>query len=68
MPHTKYMQIALALAKIAYKNGDVPVGAVIVDTKGNVIGEGYNSKELNNNPLEHAEMIAIAKASRAIGQ
>lgn len=68
MAHTKYMQIALSLAQIAYQNGDVPVGAVIVDSQGNIIGKGYNSKELNNNPLEHAEMIAIAMASQAIGQ
>lgn len=61
----KYMKIALNLAKKAAKKGDVPVGAIIVDSNGNIIGKGYNTKEFNNNSLEHAEMMAIAKASKA---
>lgn len=68
MPHIKYMKVAISLAKIAYQNGDVPVGAVIVDPNGSIIGQGYNSKEVNNNPLEHAEMIAIANATKTLGQ
>jgi tRNA(adenine34) deaminase len=68
MPHIKYMKVAISLAKIAYQNGDVPVGAVIVDSNGIIIGQGYNSKEVNNNPLEHAEMIAIANAAKTLGQ
>ncbi|WP_342224073.1 nucleoside deaminase [Spiroplasma endosymbiont of Asaphidion curtum] len=68
MPHIQYMKVAISLAKIAYQNGDVPVGAVIVDPNGIIIGQGYNSKEVNNNPLEHAEMVAIANAAKKLGQ
>lgn len=66
--HIKYMKRAIELAKIAYKNGDVPVGSVIVNKEGFIIGEGYNLKELNNNPLEHAEIVAISNSTKKIGQ
>ena len=57
----KYMEIALTEAKIALEKGEIPVGAVIV--KDNiVIAKAHNTREENQNALEHAEVNAIKKA------
>lgn len=66
--HKKYMKIALDLAKKAIVNGDIPIGAVIVDKNGNILGRGYNRKEKENNPIKHAEIIAISKACKKVGR
>ncbi len=58
-----FMKKALELAKISYKNFDVPVGCVIVKDK-KIIGQGYNQKEKNKNPLCHAEINAINSACK----
>ena len=58
------MQQALLLAKDAANHGDVPVGAIIVDEKGAVIGRGKNERVKNNDPLAHAEIMAIKDASK----
>lgn len=61
----KYMEIAIKLAKKAYKNGDVPVGAVIVkDDK--IIAKAYNKKEKNKIATQHAEIMAIEKACKKL--
>ena len=61
----KYMEMALEEAKKAYKNGDVPVGAVIVkDNK--IISKAYNKKEKNNVSVYHAEILAIIKACKKL--
>ncbi len=57
------MQQALLLAKEAANHGDVPVGAIIVDEKGAVIGRGKNERVKNNDPFAHAEMVAIKDAA-----
>ena len=57
------MQQALLLAKEAANHGDVPVGAIIVDEKGAVIGRGKNERVKNNDPLAHAELVAIKDAA-----
>ncbi len=57
------MQQALLLAKDAANHGDVPVGAIIVDEKGAVIGRGKNERVKNNDPLAHAEIMAIKDAA-----
>ena len=57
------MQQALHLAKNAANHGDVPVGAIIVDEKGAVIGRGKNERVKNNDPLAHAEIVAIKDAA-----
>ncbi len=57
------MQQALLLAKDAANHGDVPVGAIIVDEKGAVIGRGKNERVKNNDPLAHAEIVAIKDAA-----
>lgn len=61
-----YMQKALALAKEAADEGEVPVGAVIVH-KGKIIGIGRNRREKNKNSLAHAELEAINEACRTLG-
>jgi len=60
------MQQALLLAKEAANHGDVPVGAIIVDEKGAVIGRGKNERVKNNDPLAHAEMVAIKDAANKL--
>ena len=55
---------AIELAKKALEMGECPVGAIIIDKEGNIIGEGYNRRE-NDNPLTaHAEIIAIEAAAK----
>jgi tRNA(adenine34) deaminase len=58
------MQQALILAKDAAEHTDVPVGAVVVNQNGKVIGRGKNEREKNNDPLAHAELIAIRDAAK----
>jgi tRNA(adenine34) deaminase len=61
--YKEVMQQALLLAKEAASHGDVPVGAIIVDEKGVVIGRGKNERVKNNDPLAHAEIVAIKDAA-----
>ena len=63
MDYKELMQQALLLAKEAANHGDVPVGAIIVDEKGEVIGRGKNERVKNNDPLAHAEIMAIKDAA-----
>lgn len=62
----KYMREALKQAKKAYALGEVPIGCVIV-YEGKIIGRGYNRRNTDKNTLSHAEITAIRKASRVIG-
>ena len=62
----KYMKQALTQAKKAYRLGEVPIGCVIV-CDGKVIGRGYNRRNTDKNTLCHAEITAIRKASKYIG-
>ena len=62
----KYMKEALKQAKKAYALGEVPIGCVIVH-EGKIIGRGYNRRNTDKNTLAHAEITAINKASRVIG-
>ena len=63
MDYQELMQQALLLAKEAAEDNDVPVGAVVVNQNGEVIGRGKNEREKNNDPLAHAELIAIRDAA-----
>lgn len=63
---TKFMKTALRLAKKAAAADEVPVGAVIV-RDGRIIATGYNRKEKTGNALKHAEMIAIERAIKKVG-
>ena len=64
--HEKYMKEALRQAKKAYALGEVPIGCVIVHD-GKIIGRGYNRRNTDKNTLAHAEITAINKASKKIG-
>jgi len=59
--HTQFMQRALALAKQAEQEGEVPVGAVLV-LNDQIIGEGFNQPIATNDPTAHAEVMAIRNA------
>lgn len=62
----KYMKEALKEAKKAYRLGEVPIGCVIV-YEGKIIGRGYNRRNTDKSTLSHAEITAIKKASKVIG-
>jgi tRNA(adenine34) deaminase len=57
------MREALLVAKSAVSTGDVPVGAVIINKDGVVVGKGFNEREANNDPTAHAEVVAIRNAA-----
>jgi len=61
--YKELMQQALLLAIEAANHSDVPIGAIIVDEKGAVIGRGKNERVKNNDPLAHAEIMAIKDAA-----
>ena len=67
MTHEEYMSQALALAREALSSGDVPVGCVIVDETGAVIGTGRNRREAHADATAHAEVEAIRMACKAVG-
>ena len=62
----KYMKAALGQAKKASLLGEVPIGCVI-EYQGKIIGRGYNRRKTDKNTLSHAELIAIRKASKKLG-
>jgi tRNA(adenine34) deaminase len=64
--HEEYMRLALAEARAALDDDEVPVGAVIV-RRGRVIAAAHNQRETLRDPTAHAEMIAITQAAQSIG-
>jgi tRNA(adenine34) deaminase len=62
------MARALELAREALAGGDVPVGAVVVDATGAVIGSGRNTRERDADPTGHAEIVALRAAAAARGE
>ncbi|WP_426936595.1 nucleoside deaminase [Brevibacterium sp. LE-L] len=62
------MGLALAEAARAPAHDDVPVGAVVLDRAGSVIGRGHNRREVDADPLGHAELMAIAEAATITGR
>ncbi|MBN4059196.1 nucleoside deaminase [Endomicrobium sp. AH-315-J14] len=61
------MHRALELADAAAAMGEVPVGAIVVDQAGAVVGEGHNRREVDRDPTAHAEMIALRQAASREG-
>jgi len=59
---------AIALAKQATARGDVPVGAIVLDPDGVVIGTGFNTREGEGDPTGHAEVNAIRAAAKVVGE
>lgn len=62
-----FMQAAFEQADCALKNGEVPIGAVIVSPTGVIVSRAYNTVESTKNPLAHAEILAITQAAQNIG-
>jgi tRNA(adenine34) deaminase len=60
------MQLALRQAQAAGDIGEVPVGAVVVDAQGQVLGAGYNRTIIDADPTAHAEIVALREAARAM--
>lgn len=63
----EYMTMALERARRAYDLGEIPVGAIVIDPDGNVIGEGWNLREHLQSPTAHAEILAIEQAAKRLG-
>lgn len=61
------MRDALAEAALAPAGGDVPIGALVLDEAGAVLGRGHNVREAEGDPVGHAEVIALREAGRARG-
>jgi tRNA(adenine34) deaminase len=62
------MRLALAEARAAVATGDVPIGAVVVDENGQVVGTGRNVREAAADPTGHAEVVALREAARRRGE
>jgi tRNA(adenine34) deaminase len=61
------MQQAISVAKDAALHNDVPVGAIVVNEQGEILGTGHNLREENNDPTAHAEIVAMRNAAAKIG-
>ncbi|MEI6109337.1 MAG: tRNA adenosine(34) deaminase TadA, partial [Actinomycetes bacterium] len=61
------MREALELAKKAASQGDVPVGALVLNPAGEIVGRGSNTREIDNDPMNHAEVVALRQAAEASG-
>lgn len=66
-PDERAMGAALALAGRAADGGDVPVGCVVLDRDGTVVGQGHNTREATGDPTAHAEVLALRAAAAALG-
>ena len=67
MEREEYMSLALALAREAAQAGEVPVGCLITDGEGHIIGRGRNRREESGDATAHAEVEAIRQACAALG-
>lgn len=66
-PYERVMRMALAEAKLAGASGDIPIGAVVTDAEGRVLGTGRNLREAEHDPSGHAEIVALRHAAAARG-
>ena len=64
--HCRWMKRALELAQLAGEAGEVPVGAVIVDSRGQLLEEAENRRERDRDPTAHAEILALRKAGQTL--
>ncbi|MFZ2016443.1 MAG: tRNA adenosine(34) deaminase TadA [Nocardioides sp.] len=62
------MRAALVEAGLAVESADVPIGAVVLDPSGEVIGRGHNVRERDGDPTGHAELVALRTAASAVGE
>lgn len=65
MDYQRLMNEAIKLARYASDTNEVPVGSIIVDGDGNILGKGFNQRESSKNPLSHAEINAINDARKS---
>lgn len=75
LPHTArsiqlsgWMDLALSEAALTAGSGDVPIGAVVLDAEGTVIGRGHNRREADADPTAHAEVLALREAAARRGE
>ena len=61
------MEQAISLAKDAGNHGDIPIGALVLDATGEVIGQGANTRERDHDPMGHAEIVALRDAATNLG-
>ena len=61
------MRSAIDLAQQAHSAGDVPVGAIVLDSQGEIIGRGLNTREVDHDPMSHAEVVAMREAAAHLG-
>jgi tRNA(adenine34) deaminase len=64
----RLMRLALEEGEKARGSADVPIGAVVVDADGQVIGRGHNEREATGDPTAHAEVLAIRDAAKQVGE
>ena len=67
MKHEEYMAVAIEEAKLAFAEGEVPVGAAVVKD-GRVVGRGHNRREQSGDPTAHAELEALRSAAQSLGE
>lgn len=70
MPDTRFgaaMGEALSEARLSLADGDVPVGAIVLDPEGAVVGRGHNRREAAHDPTAHAEILALREAASSAG-
>ena len=66
MIHERFMRLALKQAQVSLKNDEVPIGAVVVKD-GVVVARAHNTRNASKNACEHAELVAIQRACKALG-
>jgi tRNA(adenine34) deaminase len=64
--HERYMNMALEQARLAAELSEVPVGAVVILGQ-QIVGRGYNRRETDQDPLAHAEILALRQAAKTVG-
>jgi tRNA(adenine34) deaminase len=67
-PYDVWMRAAITEASAAGHGDDVPVGAVVVDASGAIVGRGHNVREATGDPTGHAELVALREAAAARGE
>ena len=65
MPHTRFMREAIAEARLALAEGELPIGCVITYNN-EIIARGHNEREQTNDPSAHAEVVAMRRAANAL--